>query len=922
MRQIKDRFKIKKMKKESKTKRRIKNRMFPILLSLLIVSITCCATTQAYFNSKTSLIEAFGLLGQNSNLDITNGNVQLSFTDNSQWTSSTSSITKGGDGTYIFPSIGSGDEFKYGPVELKSTSNLTTNIDLGIDFDFTAKQTSNGDIGSSEVEEEEDLKKFVPGFEVIVGDMDNFGYGFAQNENIGQNAFIDFNKATQLSTTNYYDVYKDWNNSQFDRKFGEIDYAPAATTYSRKYNGMSIFPSSNYDAKGTDRRMVNTGFYNYMKDSKYIINENKEANFYSGLDYGVAFGDISNGTTFDFSEEKRKKFYVDGACYYWMYFGNDRAVYDGFTERALKGYYGVWYGNTVDTKQNFEIASNNKSTIYRGDNNKFQYYVDWKNWIGLEQPHIVDGKDWRYIQKVEPLTFRYANIPKDDEINSLCIQMYIDDIQPKHESYSDPSSFSYVSLNKYSLKVSGDGGSNWIEIKNWSDVINTLSQSGPAGEMITLNMSDLDSIEKSNIISELRKGAGLSGNGLKLKIDDEEQARQLTGDYINKFAMVYGNYGISGDSYAIDFAKMTVNGNIDPTQESVTITGQVTELGTNKPIKGAKVYTSNTGEAITDDNGEFTIKAIKENKNITITATHGEYKDQSQTIRFNTDSTVKFELARRADPDKEKVNLAIIVDEYAKDINNTTLSNTSIADITDSEKSKLNAKAIELTQKTEQVNVNNDGDIVTSGGTKVIRTTRSYNNINIDEVKMQLAQCSIRVEPQRNYKIYYSIKLQEGANGLCTYKFNSSLKAKSTQENNSGWTVSGENVDKYNSKIDILGNTISYTTSDETGDSTTGGSTGETTLPEEEETSETILKNNTPGIYFQNSRWNTNSIKINLNGFDVATTKMNGINWYKANLNQNVPFGKQSEITVYDNNSNTSGNLYYFNTKKVFICTE
>ena len=213
MRQIKDKFKIKKMKKKSKTKRRIKNRMFPILLSLLIVSITCCATTQAYFNSKISLAETFGIANKNSTLDISNGSVKLSFTDDSQWTSSTSSITKGGDGTYIFPSIGAGDEFKYGPVELKSTSSLTSNIDLGIDFDLTAEQTSNGDTGSSEVEEDQDFKKFVPGFEVIVGDMDNFGYGFAQNANIGRNAITDFDGATQLRTQNYYDVYNDWNNS-------------------------------------------------------------------------------------------------------------------------------------------------------------------------------------------------------------------------------------------------------------------------------------------------------------------------------------------------------------------------------------------------------------------------------------------------------------------------------------------------------------------------------------------------------------------------------------------------------------------------------------------------------------------------------------------------------------------------------------
>ena len=924
MRQIKDKFKIKKMKKKSKTKRRIKNRMFPILLSLLIVSITCCATTQAYFNSKISLAETFGIANKNSTLDISNGSVKLSFTDDSQWTSSTSSITKGGDGTYIFPSIGSGDEFKYGPVELKSTSSLTSNIDLGIDFDLTAEQTSNGDTGSSEVEEDQDFKKFVPGFEVIVGDMDNFGYGFAQNANINTNAFTNFDDATQLSTQNYYDVYNDWNNPtqalrQFNRAFGSINYAPASTPYSRKYNGMSIFPNSNYDAKGTDRRMVNSGFYNYMKNNG-VINANNKANF-SGKDYGVAFGNANaSGCTFDFDSNKKpnedkleKKFYVDGACYYWMHFndndGTVRVVYDGLTERALKGYYGAWYAGTIDTEQKFINTSNNSSEVDRG--NGLKYWVYWKNWIGMEQEHMADGKDWRYIQEVEPLTFKYADIPTGEEINSLCIQIYIDDIQPYHYNYDNKSSFSYVSKNTYKLQVSGAGDddkSKWKEITAWSNVINKLSQSGPSGEMITLNMSDLNDDEKKIIIEELRKGGGLNGNGLKLKIDDDTLTRYLSSTELGKFAMAGNARVVSGDSYAIDFAKMTVNGNIDPTQDFVTITGTVTDMETNKPIAGVKVSASNAAEDTTDANGKYLLKAIRKDEVITITATHEQYKNGTQQVNFNSNKTVDFKLAKKADANKEKVDISIIIDEYAKDANNV-LNNTSIDDITNEEKNNLAAKNISLTQKTEAVNVD---------GTQVIRTTRSYNNINLDEVKMQLAQCSVKVEPQRVYKIYYSIKLQEGASGLCTYKFNSSLKAKSTQENNPGWKISGENAGKYGSKVDILGNTITFTTSDDTGGST-GGSTGGTSQ-EPEITSQNILKNNKPGIYFQNSR-GMNPPVINLKGNDLTTSSMPQDNgWWKANP-QDIE--KQSTIKVsqpYSNN--TSGNLYYFNTKKVFICTE
>lgn len=921
MRQIKDKFKIKKMKKKSKTKRRIKNRMFPILLSLLIVSITCCATTQAYFNSKISLAETFGVANKNSTLDISNGSVKLSFTDDSQWTSSTSSITKGGDGTYIFPSIGSGDEFKYGPVELKSTSSLTSNIDLGIDFGFTAKQTSDGETGGSDIGYGEISDNFVTGFEVIVGDMDNFGYGFARNKNIGINAYTDFQNATELSTTQFYDVYNDWNNPDtslrmFDRKFGTGEAYPYSTNYSRKYNGMEIFPSSNYDAIGTDRRMVNSGFYDYML-GKGLIRKNEEADFSKVNEYGVAFGYnyINNkgddtGSTFSFDTNKIGKYYVNGASYYWMFISNDnvRATYDGLTERALKGYYGAWYSGqeVLPTKAEFQKASDSTTTTY------------WGNWIGLSSRNWADEKNWQYIQKVEPLTFKYADIPSDGKIASLCIQIYIDDIQPKHEGYSDKSSFSYVSQNEYKLEISGNNGNSWDEIPTWSKVINNLSQSGPAGEMITLNMSDVTETEKAKIISALKAGGGLEKNGLKLKIDDTTTKRSIPSEYQKKFAMGNNSHTVSGDSYSIDFAKMTVNGNIDATQETIKITGTVKDAEGN-PLSDVTVSTSNSARTSTDSNGNFEIKAIKENKDIDVTFIKDGYKSTYSTINFNRNSIINITLAKKADASKEKVDISIIVDEYATNISNNSLSNTVISDITDNEKALASGKGIEIIQTKEQVNIDENGNKVSSGGTNVIRTTRTYKNINIDEIEMQLAQCSMAVEPGRIYKIYYSIKIQDSSMGLCTYKFNSSLKARSTQENNQGWNVLGDEKEKYSSKITVLGNVLSFKTTDDTQNpGTENPGEGEGSGSIIEETSENILKNNTPGIYFQNDgKWD--SADIFLNNSSISTEKFSNTNWIKGSPNELVPLNKGSTILVKGNNA-SSGNLYYFNTKKVFIC--
>jgi len=931
MRQLKKKFKI---KKSNKNKRRIKNRMFPILLSLLIISTTY-ATTQAYFNSKADFSKLFGSSEDSGNLKVTNGNVNLEFSnDEMAWiTTSSKGITNDGKGTYVCSDLENANTFKYGPVNLTSASNLTTNVDLSVDFDLRAVQTSPlpsaGEEGSSTITS----NNIVPGFEVIVGDIDNFSYGFEKNQNIGRNAFSDFQGAIQKSGS-YYDVYNDYT-TLFNRSFGSGTNAsdgggcPVATTYSRSYNGISIFPNSDYDAKGTDRRMVNTGFYNYLKN-KNVITPNQRASIPNNN--GVAFGDSNQNNnssycTFDYTKYPNK-FYVNGANYYWMFFDNDgltRVVYDGYTDRALKGFYGVWYQGTLDSYNDLSNAHNSYSdyTSYGVTYNN----IYWGNWIGEEDNHIDGNTNWKYIQPVQELTFKYAKVPDKGEIKSLCIQIYIDDIQPKHQDRKDNSSFSYVSQNQYQVLISGNGN-NYKEISTWSKIINNLSQSGPSGQMVTLNMSDLTDTEVNDVIDALKKGSGLNGNGLKIKIDDTEEKRDITdGIYKSRLGLGDNSYAVSGDSYAIDFAKMTVNGNIDATETKMKISGTVKDSTDKSVLEGVTVMTSNSAQTTTDSNGKYELNPIKESTQITFIK--NGYETYTTTIdgnatEYNVDIEMK-KLAVAVDPDK--VNLTIRVEEYPT---NNTFTNESGLRTTISD---LNGGG-DLTQG--EISTTQKGNVVVKQYSKAIPsenkclvTETTYENIDLLQLSATQAQCTVEVNPGSVYKVYYIVEMTS-ISGCYSYEFTSSIRAKSTQENNPGWNIIGSG-NKYSSSYNIIGDEIVYQPDDsESGsgsgsDSGSGSGSGST-----DKEIDSILKNNTPEVYFQNAKsWSTPKIRINnKNNVTVYNTTSGtqvseATTWYKWTLDNKGQLPVGSQIVVTSNSaSRSSGNLYYFNTNKVFICTE
>ena len=198
-----------------------------LLVSIIIVSMTTM-TTSAYFNSAINFDSLLGNNSSNSKLNIKNGSVGIKFSDSP----STWKITQNGGEIINKNTITNpkeNDIAEFGPVTLESTSNLTTNVDLLADYELTT---------SIDGEEIKNITTKIPcePFEVIVGDIDNFGYGFG-------------------GVTNY-DVYSGIRYNRTDYCSGQGE---------DKDNGLNVYPT-NYDATGTDRRMCPSGFYNLIEN--------------------------------------------------------------------------------------------------------------------------------------------------------------------------------------------------------------------------------------------------------------------------------------------------------------------------------------------------------------------------------------------------------------------------------------------------------------------------------------------------------------------------------------------------------------------------------------------------------------------------------------------------------------------------------
>ena len=726
MRKLKRKFKIKKLNK----KRKLKNRMIPVLISLLIISITY-TTTQAYFNRGLDLSS---LLGGNSDggISIKNGVVNLQFSDvPTEWNVSDSQISKTtSSGTTIINNPKIGTTVTYGPVVLESTgTNLTTNVDLAINYSLEKiGGKPEDDTGTIIIPEDK-----VEPFEVIVGDIDNLNYGF--------------NGET-------YDVY---SGNLFDRnsKFTTVNGVPD--------RGLRVLPQA-YDAAGTDRRMVVSGFYDYFKPltNNYLGVRSVDDDNKWGSVGTVQYLNGKNNwiDSYSYKDSQFAKITRSGTDYY----------YDGYTDRTIRG---RWGSDDVG---------------------------------GIEKDAIYDGLNWKYTQKVQPLTFKYGEISNDKGIDSVCFQIFVDDLQASNPS-SETKYFPNKSTTSYKayLKVKGESEDTKIEVSNWGTILNNVHQIVPSGTMVTLTLP-MD--EKYNqYIDTIKRASGLD-KGLELIIDDPDN--------------------ISGDSFCIDFAKMTVNAEASVNGSSlITISGTVYDKDGKTPLSGVKVTSGDGRTTTTDSNGNYSLNVAKGFVNLrySLSGKVDKYHLFKQSITANQSG-----INVTMDEDEEllgdtikasnKMDIELVIDEY-RDYNVTEEDLSSIM-LDFPSKAKVNQEIVTV-----------------EDGQTIIRTTAKYEEIKSILTQVQQAQCSLGIRPGYKYKIYYNLNLksaeQIGDNTPFKLKFTSSLSAKSTQENNPAWNTDGSG-EKYAS---------SYSEKE-----IEGGGT-ETDTPSVDEITDGIFKSSNPEIYFE-----------------------------------------------------------------------
>lgn len=592
-------------------------RFFVVILSMLVLCITV-APTYAYFTTSVKDIETGSGL---STLDIENGkaNIHANF-DDANWTDS--------DGNIISEKINPDDNtvIKYGPVWLETgDTNITTKVDLLSEYELTNEIDNDWNNGSKPCEP----------FEVIVGDIDNFGCGVLP------------------------DAYKD-----------------GVTTTN---HSMDIFPTE-YDAKGTDRRMVSSRFY-YEYKANSVIKANK---WYS--DDG---DDVTNIWKYNL------------AAFYGYKNSNVNLIYDGYTDRAIRGMDGGGENPTKDC--------------------------------------IIDGKNWRYLQSAEPITFKYNKIHNDEEIENVTFQVFTDDIQSSVASKGVTTPFSKKTgnFNVYLIGKDSNGFEFKEEIDDFAKVINDYAQSGPIGNMRTLKLP-------SKYFNRIKEASGLD-NGLKLLIDNEEDGDE-----------------IKGDSYVIDFAKMTVNAAASSTTK-ITITGTVKDDDGN-PIKDAIIYAEDGSKSEpTKYNGEYSLtttaglvrlKAVKEGYVDTI--------KNFDVFYFDSEELTGKDITMSSVDGKYKYKVKISVkqcDPTGKEL--STIGYVESKDVKDSD--------FKLVQ---------DGTVVQQ------------------PIKLAL-------QPNCKYKLEYELTLNNkdsiDKNNDFTVGFHlNNIKIKGTQENNNGWFSNGTGYDYEN----------------------------------------------------------------------------------------------------------------------------
>lgn len=853
------------------------------LLTTLLVATCSTGITYSYFNSKVAL-NKLGSGSGTSDLNIKNGKINLKFNDeNTGWKVNNATeevtLTKNPSSTTIA---------KYGPVYLSSEdTNLTTNVDLLLQYGIVKEGGRTEDV---EVVDNNETIEDAEGFEVIVGDIDNFNYKYNAGKYYAGNRI--FNKE---------DVYNGTVSNRSD-----IFGPPTGSKNKDDYNdyGLKVYPGS-YDAVGTDRRMAPTGFYNFMSEiignmtDHDNIKSKLSDNFYlwgywdeKGIpkigDYSTVIGDHwgvkrakeSIDTSYLLSVLKTEK-QINGITFPKGY----SIWYDGYTDRALRG---------------IEGAGGNSPT----------------NISGKEQ----DGKDWAFLQKAEPITFKY-DIPENKNISSVIFQVYLDDLQSGYSTdESKSNNFSVDSSSKFKVKLIS--GTSEIEIPEFSAVINTLVQDGPAGNMVTLNLPQ-------SYFKYVKQAAGRTGNGLKLLIDDDR-------------------LGTSGDSYCIDFAKMTVNSPVKPVGAGVTAKGYVKDENGN-PLSDVRVVSGNGIETKTNANGFFQISGCTAGY-VSLTCYKDGYEVCSYTYSQNSKAGETVEISS---------NDAIIL----KKIKSSVLEAL--------EKMVVNFEIKKFDSKGKLVDTINCSS-------KNLNSTGDYK-LKESGITIKKADQSLAMEPGFYYEINYKLDLRS-ANDIgdlsgFDLKFNSSLIAKATQENNPGWNQEGtgeeykdsiSNNDKPGGGEDSPDKKITIKVTSITDSITKNKLENVSVTLNNQEKGKT---DSNGSLSFSADKKNeVATLKFSLNGYKEVTRqislnsdytislemeelktyvffenpdnnymsgektiKMDGaiVNPITLSSNSNKWISAKTENTSLPNNSTivvsnangTSGDLFYFNTRRIFICT-
>jgi len=184
---------------------------------------------------------------------------------------------------------------------------------------------------------------------------------------------------------------------------------------------------------------------------------------------------------------------------------------------------------------------------------------------------------------VSPVTLHYKL--NTILVNSAILQMFVDDFQAPNWKAN------------YQVKFNG------IRIPLMETIINSLSQTGPIGKIITARIPD----EFLYLVEQ---------DSLQILIDDF-----TTG---------------AGDGFAIDFAKLLINP--DSISQLATIKGNVKDYNTGKSLIQVKVTANGVASAFTDSLGNYTIDSVLAGL-VTVETFKTGYGSQSKSVSVTTGST-------------------------------------------------------------------------------------------------------------------------------------------------------------------------------------------------------------------------------------------------------------------------------------------